>query len=65
MKNGVLSMQCLLVIIAISNVCFVVCPVRVHLRSQALESAAAMRPVFRFMFEGLWLVDSPYNSWPR
>ena len=52
-------------IIAISNACFVACPVRVHLRAQALEGAGAMRPVFRFMFEGLWLVDSPYNSWPR
>jgi len=56
--------QGLLVTMLISNIWFVICPAEVYLRSQAVENIDSMHPIFRSMFEGLWFMDSPYNSWP-
>jgi len=54
--------QSLLVTTLLSNVWFVICPAEVHLRD-AVE-LSQMHPFFAPMYERLWSVDSPYNSWP-
>ncbi|MDE0708151.1 MAG: phosphatase PAP2 family protein [Candidatus Poseidoniales archaeon] len=62
--EALIMSQGLLVIILVSNIWFVICPAEVHLRSEAIQNIDSMHPIFQTMFEGLWLMDSPYNSWP-
>ncbi|MEE2812408.1 MAG: phosphatase PAP2 family protein [Candidatus Thermoplasmatota archaeon] len=56
--------QALIVLAFVSNLWFILCPGEVHIRSQAKDAIETMHPIFVSMFEGLWFMDSPYNSWP-
>jgi membrane-associated phospholipid phosphatase len=63
-QEALIMSQSLIVLYAVSNIWFVICPAEVHIRSQALENVDTMHPVFLAMFEGLWFMDEPYNAWP-
>ena len=60
--EALLLSQGLLVIIISSNIWFVLFPAEVHLRESI--DINNMHPIFASMFETLWFLDSPYNSWP-
>ncbi len=62
--EALIMSQSLIVLFIISNTWFVICPAEVHIRSQAFDNVDTMHPVFLAMFEGLWLMDEPYNAWP-
>jgi hypothetical protein len=62
--EALLLSQALIVLAFISNLWFIICPGEVHIRSQAKDAVDTMHPIFLSMFESLWFMDSPYNSWP-
>ena len=63
-QEALILSQSLIVLFTVSNIWFTIFPAEVHIRSQALDNVDTMHPVFLAMFEGLWLIDEPYNSWP-
>ena len=56
--------QSMILLFVISNTWFVIFPAEVHIRTQAVDNADTMHPIFLAMFEGLWSIDEPYSAWP-
>jgi len=56
--------QSLFLVCAVSCVFFLLLPAEVYTRSVAKEALAGQTGLWAMMFEGLWAIDSPWNSWP-
>jgi len=63
-REMILCGQGLMVLCVVSCSFFLLLPAEVHIRSEAIDGIAANPGWYNDMFEWLWKLDSPFNSWP-
>lgn len=56
--------QALIVINLISYVVFIVSPAEVYIRDVAVLEMENQTGLLKEMYEGMWVLDKPYNAWP-
>ena len=63
-KEMLICSQAMFVISLTSCIIFVILPAEVYTRSVAIDSIATNPGWYNPLFEWLWVIDAPYNSWP-
>ncbi len=56
--------QAMIVTQYVAHIFFILLPAEVHIRSQAIEELAMNSGWYDGLFEILWMLDTPFNSWP-
>ena len=56
--------QALIVINLISYVVFILSPAEVYIRDVAVLEMENQTGLLKEMYEGMWVLDKPYNAWP-
>ena len=63
-KELIVFCQAMIVVNFISYMVFIFSPAEVYIRDAAIEEMAARPGMLSEMYELMWVLDKPYNSWP-